>query len=107
MLNLWERSTPPICFSGGDITQGKGPNHFPNGCRGNYGQNYVKQIAMPINRNLQCLKSREAGIWAAGLGSASPTGGFLRGCRQRGRVSAFQFAGQGGGAAPAPNSINS
>lgn len=85
MLNLGERSPPPVYFKGGNITQGKGPNHLPNGCWCNYGQDYVRQIAMPINLNLQCLKGRE-GIWAAGMGSDSLTGGFLRGCWQKENV---------------------
>ena len=89
MLNLWERSTPSIYFSGGNITQGKGPNHLPNGCWCNYGQNYVKQIAMLINLHLQCLRGRE-GILVAGMGSDS--------------LNTFRFAWQGRCFSPAPNS---
>lgn len=76
-------------FQWGKYYSGEGPDHLPNGCCCNYGQNHVKQIAMLINLNLQCLRGRE-GILVAGMGSDS--------------LNAFRFAWQGRCFSPAPNS---
>lgn len=50
----------------------------------------MKQIAMSINLNLQCLKGGE-GILVAGMGSASLTGEFLRQCWQEEEVGILVF----------------
>lgn len=71
---------PPFISVGEILLRGKGQIIYLIAAGGswcNYGQNYVKQIAMPINLNLQFLKGIE-GISVASMGSASPTGGFLR-----------------------------
>lgn len=53
---------PPLISVGGISLKGKGQIIYlmaagGSGC--NYGQNYVKQIAIPMNLNLQFLKGGE------------------------------------------------
>lgn len=90
---------PPLISVGGILLRGKGQIIYlmaAGGRRRNYRQNYEKQIAMPINLNLQFLKGR---------GGFRPGHGLLLsdGWVSEKVLLALSFAWQGAGSSSASN----